>query len=119
MLEEFVKAAIDKIIARDYAYLKTPSVLFARVTKATMLGETFDYKELVIHNDETGTSYRGHITAHWYEYNLAVVDRLGSDDATYPPLPEIRSRSQFEVGAIVSVALAYGDSPAIIGEVKI
>lgn len=119
MLEEFVKAAVDKIIAQDYGYLKTPSVVFARVTKATMLGETFDYNDLVIHNDETGGSYRGHITAHWYEYNLTVVDRFGSDDPAYPPLPEIRSRAQFKVGAKVSVALAYGDSPAIIREVKI
>lgn len=119
MLEEFVKAAVNKIIAQDYGYLKTPSVLFARVTNATMLGETFDYNELVIHNDETGSSYRGHITAHWYEYNLTVIDPFGRADPAYPPLPEIRSRAQFKVGAKVSVALAYGDSPAIIGEVKI
>ena len=119
MLEEFVKAAIDKIIAQDYPYLKLPAVVFATVTKATQLGETFEFKDLVIHNDETGTSYRGHITAHWYEYNLAVVDRFGGKDEGYPPFPEIRSRAQYEVGATVAVAMAYGDSPAIIGEVKI
>lgn len=119
MFEGFVKAVVEKIIARDYAHLKTPSILFARITKATMLGETFDYNELIIHNDETGTSYQGHITAHWYEYNLAIVDRFGGNDERFPPLPEIRSRTQFEVGAMVSIALAYGDNPAIIGEVKI
>ena len=59
MLEEMVKAVVNKVIAQDYAFLKTPAALYAVVTKATQLGETFDYNDLVIHNDETGTSYRG------------------------------------------------------------
>lgn len=119
MLAEMVKAVIDKVIAQDYAYLKTPAVLYAVVTKAAQLGETFDYKNLIIHNDETGTRYRGHITAHWYEYTLQVVDRWGNVDNSFPAFPNIRSRIQLETGAFVSVAMAYGDVPAIIREVKL
>lgn len=84
MLEEMVKAVVNKVIAQDYPFLKTPAALYAVVTKAARLGETFDYKDLVIHNDETGTSYRGHITAHWYEYTLQVVDRWGKVDESFP-----------------------------------
>ena len=119
MLAEMMKAAIDKAIAQDYSHLKTPAVLYAVVTKAAQLGETFDYKNLIIHNDETGTSYRGHITAHWYEYTLQVVDRWGNVDNSFPAFPDIRSRIQLETGAFVSVAMAYGDVPAIIREVKL
>lgn len=119
MLAEMIKAVVDKVIAQDYPFLKTPAALYAVVTKATQLGETFDYKDLVIHNDETGTSYRGHITAHWYEYTLQVVDVWGNVDERYPPFPGIRSRVQLSTGAFVSVAMAYGDTPAIIREVKL
>ncbi|WP_305118144.1 hypothetical protein [uncultured Adlercreutzia sp.] len=119
MLEEMVKAVVNKVIAQDYPYLKTSAALYAVVTKATQLGETFSYDDLVIHNDETGTSYRGHIVAHWYEYTLQVVDRWGNVDKSFPVYPDIRSRIQLKTGAFVSVALAYGDIPAIIREVKL
>ncbi|MFR9190647.1 MAG: hypothetical protein ACLVL7_10810 [Anaerotruncus massiliensis (ex Togo et al. 2019)] len=36
-----------------------------------------------------------------------------------PALPGVRSKAQYEAGAVVAVALAYGDSPAIIGEVQL
>ena len=119
MLEEMVKAVVNKVIAQDYPYLKTSAALYAVVTKATQLGETFSYDDLVIHNDETGTSYRGHIVAHWYEYTLQVVDRWGNVDKSFPVYPDIHSRIQLKTGAFVSVALAYGDIPAIIREVKL
>ena len=119
MLEEMVKTVVNKVIAQDYPFLKTPAVLYATVTKAAELGETFDYNDLIIHNDETGTSYRGHITAHWYEYTLQVVDRWGNVDDSFPTFPDSRSRIQLKTGAFVSVAMAYGDTPAIIREVKL
>ena len=114
-----VKAVVHKVVAQDYPFLKTPAALYAVVTKVKQLGETFNYKDLVIHNDETGTSYRGHITAHWYEYTLQVVDRWGNVDESFPAFPDIRSRIQLTTGAFVSVAMAYGDTPAIIREVKL
>ena len=119
MLEEMVRAVTHKVIAQDYAFLKNPAALYAIVIKAEQLGETFDYNNLVIHNDETGTSYRGHITAHWYEYTLQVVDRWGNVDDAYPAFPDIQSRIQLKKGAFVSIAMAYGDTPAIIREVKL
>ena len=95
------------------------SVVYATVSKATQLGETFDLEDLVIHNDETGSSFKGHITAHWNEYTLTVVDRWGNEDESFPPLPGVRSKGQYKAGAFVAVAMAYGDSPAIIGEVQL
>lgn len=114
-----MKSVAKKLISQDYPHAKNPAVVFATVSKATQLSETFEVKELVIHNDDTGTSFRGHITAHWNEYTLTVVDRWGSTDESFPPLPNVRSRAQFKTGAVVAVALAYGDSPAIIGEVQL
>ena len=41
-------------------------------------------------------------------------------DANYPALPGIKSKKQFKAGAVVAVALPYGDlTPAIIGEVEL
>lgn len=38
----------------------------------------------------------------------------------YPALPGIKSKKQFKAGAVVAVALPYGDlAPAIIGEVEL
>ena len=38
----------------------------------------------------------------------------------YPALPGIKSKKQFKAGAVVAVALPYGDlTPAIIGEVEL
>lgn len=118
-LETMMKKVVDKSIAQDYPFAKNPAVLYATVTKATQLGETFSYDDLVIHNDETRTSYRGHIVAHWYEYTLQVVDRWGNVDEEFPPFPGICSKAQYKQGAFVSVGMAYGDTPAIIGEVKL
>ena len=64
--------------------------------------------------------FKAHITSYWYEYKLTVIDRFGNPDANYPALPGIKSKKQFKAGAVVAVALPYGDlTPAIIGEVEL
>ena len=61
-----------------------------------------------------------HAVVYWYEYKLTVIDRFGNPDANYPALPGIKSKKQFKAGAVVAVALPYGDlTPAIIGEVEL
>ena len=107
MLEQMMRAVARKIIAQEYPHTKSPAVVYATVSKATQLGETFDLEDLVIHNDETGSSFKGHITAHWNEYTLTVVDRWGDEDESFPPLPGVRSKGQYKAGAFVAVAMAY------------
>lgn len=119
MLEEMVKNVVKKSIATDFPHLKLPAVIFATVASVKKL-DTFDEVDLIIHNDDTGTSFHGHITHNWFEYVLNVVDRFGNPDDEYPTLPQIKSKMQFEAGAIVVVGLPYGDlTPTIIGEVKL
>ena len=118
MLEEMVKKVIDKTLETSYPHLELPAVVYATIASVKKLPETFDVEELVIHNDEGGGSYRGHISAYWYEYVLNIVDRFGSPDEAFPALPGVKSKMQFRVGAVVAVALPYGDlTPVIIGEV--
>ena len=113
MLEEMVKAIIKKSIAADYPHLKLPAVVFASIKSATKL----DAYEI---DDDTGSSFNGHITANWYEYTLTVLDRFGNPDDDFPTIPGIKSKSQFKAGAVVAVALPYGDlTPSIIGEVSL
>ena len=119
MLEEMIKSTLKKTVEKDFPHLVLPAVVYATVTAAKKLTETFEVNELVIHNDETGGSYIGHIVVPWWEYTLAVVDRFGNPDEDFPTIPGIKSKKQFQTGATVAVALAYGDlTPAIIGEVE-
>lgn len=118
MLEEMVNKVIKKAIAVDYPHLKLPSIVFAKVESVKKL-DTHEVKELVIFNDDTGGSFRAHIAAYWYEYTLCVLDRFKSPDPRFPVLPQIRSKKQFQQGAVVVIALPYGElEPEIIGEVK-
>ena len=117
-LEWFVKAVVRDILKRDYHYLTTPAILLARVSAVKELPDTFETRDLDIHNDEGGGSYRGHIVGRWQEYTLAVVDRFGSEDSSFPALPCVRSKIQLQAGALAAIALPFGDlTPVIIGEV--
>lgn len=118
-LENIIKCVVTKMIETTYPHLVQPGVLYGRVTTAAQV-DTYTLSQLIIHNDETGVSFPGHITANWYEYTLSVTDRFGNILDSYPIIPGIRSRQQFEVGCIVAFALPYGElAPVIIGEVKL
>lgn len=119
MLEKMMQAVARKIIAQEYPHAKSPSVVYATVSTATQLAETFELNNLVIYNEAKGEVFPGRITAFWNEYTLVVVDRWGNRDESFPALPGVRSKAQYKVGAVVAVAMAYGDSPAIIGEVQL
>lgn len=119
MIEEMVNKIIKKAIAVDYPHLKLPTIVYAKVDSVKKL-DTHEVRELVIYNDDTGGSFRGHIVACWYEYRLTVLDRFGNPDSKFPALPQIKSKKQFQQGAMVAIALPYGElAPAIIGEVKL
>ena len=62
-LERFVKAVVGDILKQDYPYLTSPAILLARVSAVKTLSDTYEAEELDIHNDEGGTSYRGHIVS--------------------------------------------------------
>lgn len=119
MLEEMVASVMKKTLAQDFPHLKLPAAVFATIDSAAK-SDAFDIEELIVHNEVTGEVFKAHITSYWYEYKLTVIDRFGNPDANYPALPGIKSKKQFKAGAVVAVALPYGDlTPAIIGEVEL
>ncbi|WP_295762305.1 carbamoyl-phosphate synthase subunit L [uncultured Oscillibacter sp.] len=119
-LQRMMKDVVKRTVAEEYPHAKLPAVVYASVSKVERLN-AYEITELVIHNDERHDSYyRGHIVAYWYGYELTVLDRFGDPDADYPPIPQIRSKKQFRQGAVVAVALPYGElTPSIIGEVRL
>lgn len=119
-LNQMMKGVAKDTIAADYPHAKLPAVVYASVATVKRLDQ-YEIRDLVIYNDEHSTSrYRGHIVAYWYEYELTVLDRFGNPDKEYPPLPQIKSKKQFQQGAVVAVALPYGElAPSIIGEVRL
>lgn len=93
MLEEFTRAAVEKIVAEDYPHIKLPAVVYATVKQRESAGE-------------------------WNKYTLTILDRFGNRDESFPVIPGVMSKMGLEVGRTVAVALAYGDlTPIIIGEV--
>lgn len=118
-LAEMVRAVVHKVIATEYPHLRLPAVLLARVTAAEEL-EVYGMQKLEVRSESTGEQSSGEYPFHWYAYNLTVLDRFGSPDSVFPALPQIRSRKWFQEGAVVAVALPYGElAPAIIGEVQL
>lgn len=117
-LEQFTKSVINRAIAEDYPHLKLPAVVYATVTGAKELSDTYEVKELEITDEDGGRTFKAHYTAHWHEYTLKVLDRFGNADDTFPGLPGVRSKVQLEAGATVAIAFAFGGvEPTIIGEV--
>ena len=97
MLEEMVASVMKKTLAQDFPHLKLPAAVFATIDSVAK-SDAFDIEELIVHNDVTGEVF----------------------DANNPALPGIKSKKQFKAGAVVAVALPYGDlTPAIIGEVEL
>lgn len=118
-LNEFAKKVMKDTLAEDYPHLELPAVIYARVQSVKPL-DRYEVQDLVIYNDDSHGSYRGHIAARWYEYSLTVLDRFGHPDPKFPTIPQVRSRKQFQRGAIVAAALPYGElAPAIIGEAEL
>ena len=101
MLEEMVASVMKKTLAQDFPHLKLPAAVFATIDSAAK-SDAFDIEEPIVHNEVTGEVFKAH------------------PDANYPALPGIKSKKQFKAGAVVAVALPYGDlTPAIIGEVEL
>lgn len=120
-MEQFTATVIEKTLTQKYPHLKLPAVILARVVGGRELEDTYTWAELTICSDEPdGDSYRGHITGHWWEYTLELVDRAGTVDQDSPPIPGVRSKVQLQTGAYVAVALPDGQlSPELIGEVML
>lgn len=119
MLKEAVRIIMKKIIASDYPHLKLPAVMFAKVT-SVQKRDTYDMEDIVITDESLSRTFQAHITCGCYEYRLTIIDRFGNADSDFPALPEIKSKEQFQVGAVVAVAFAYGDiDPVILGEVSL
>ena len=115
-LEQFVKEVVEK----KYPHVKRPPIVYATITAAQMLSDTYTMTDLQITNTDAGTSFKGSMTAHWFEYALRMLDQFGNEDSTYPEIPAVRSKLQLSAGAIVAVGLDYGIvEPVIIGEVSL
>jgi hypothetical protein len=117
-LEQFTKSIIERVFTESYPYLKLPAIIYATVIRATELSETYEVKKLEITDEDNNRTFKAHVTAHWYEYTLKVLDRFGNADDTFPELPGVRSKIPLEAGIIVAIGLAFGSiEPTIIGEV--
>ncbi|MEA4933273.1 MAG: carbamoyl-phosphate synthase subunit L [Lawsonibacter sp.] len=113
-LEQFVKNVVEK----QYPQLKRPAMVYAAVTAATMLSDTYNLTDLQITNTDAVTSFHASVSAHWFEYSLRVLDPFGNEDETYPEIPAVRSKLQLSAGAVVAIGFGNNNvEPILIGEV--
>lgn len=122
-LERFTTQVFRALIADKYPHLQLPGVVCARVVSSKEITDTYEMTGLTITlsggGDGNGT-YEGTITGHMNEYTLQITDRWGNPDETFPVIPGIRSKGQFQEGCLVALGLMYGDvSPVILGEVEL
>jgi hypothetical protein len=117
-IEKMVQDIIDKKLSEEYPQVQLPAIMKAQVTKATPLGDEYEYDELVVENKDSGSTFEAKITGKWFEYNLKILTKDGDPDSRYPEIPGVKSKIQIKAGGIAVVALLYGElAPFIIGEV--
>ncbi len=95
MMEQMIKAVLDKTISERYSHLERPGVVYAAVSGVQE-------------------------ALPWYVYTLTVLDSQGGADTAYPPIPGVRAKESYPAGATVAAAFAYGHIlPVILGEVSL
>lgn len=119
MIEQVVKSIVEKHLLENFPQVQLPGTMQASVTKATKLGDTYDYEDMQVEGCQSCPPYEAKITGPWYEYSLKILTRDGAVDEKYPEIPGVMSRHQVKKGGKVAVAMLYGElRPFILGEVK-
>ena len=57
-IEKMVQDIIDKKLSEEYPQVQLPAIMKAQVTKATPLGDEYEYDELVVENKDRGKDHR-------------------------------------------------------------
>ena len=118
-IEQMIQNVMDKKLKDDFPQVQLPAAMQARVTKATALGEEFDYDELKIEDKDSGRTFEAKITGKWFEYNLKILTKDGDVDTKFPEIPGVKSQIQIKAGGTAAVVLLYGElRPFILGEVR-
>ena len=113
MVEQMVRAVVQRLLAERYPHLDTPPVLLAEISSATK-GPEYRQKVVV---DDAGQQKEVELVGYEYVYTLHVLSDAGRDQK-YPALPKIKSKVEYAVGSKVVIGLLGGQLQAcIIGEV--
>lgn len=114
MVQEVAKTII-KQVAEQYPHIATPTAMQARITSARKLPKEF--KEICRLKDaSTGEEREYIVTKDFYTYGIKIVDIYGALLPSYPAIPNIDSRLQFNIGDIVTVVFTGGETtPSIVG----
>lgn len=116
MLEEFVKATVNKLLIEKYPHVLLPPAVNAKVTKASETGKVNEIKEDV--KEAPWGSGECIINQKEYMYTLSVLNEEGSVNEDYPPIPKVKSYTQYKVGDIVTVVMGYGKTNVqIVGKI--
>lgn len=114
MLQDMVKVII-KQVSEEYPHMANPTVMKAQITSVKK-----DSKEYTQHcklKDLTSGEEKDYeVTRNYYRYSIKIIDSGGTSLTKYPPIPNIESRLEFDVGDTVTVAfVGEGTNAVIIG----
>lgn len=118
-LEVMMKAVMKNTMEESYPQAQLPAIMKARVIRAAPLSEEYSLDELQIKDKTEDRSFEAEIRGKWFEYSLKILNKDGGDSSQYPVIPAVKSMVQVEIGAVVAVALLYGElSLFVLGEVR-
>lgn len=93
IIEKAIASVSEKTAARAFPHINHAGSVYAQITSAT--------------------KNKGYFT-----YRLKLLDAEKSIDSRFGEIPNVKSKQELTTGAVVAVALLYGQAePYIIGEV--
>jgi len=114
MIDELVKSIISKV-KTEYPQLEVPGAMMAVIVSAKKSGE--QYKRTIYLTDKISDNKREYILEEdCYVYSVKIIDNDGNPLSKYPIIPEIKSRTEYQIGSQVTVVFTDGGlTAAIIG----
>ena len=114
MIDELVKSIISKM-KTEYPQLEVPGAMRAVIVSAKKSGER--YKRTIYLTDKISYNKREYILEEdCYVYSVKIIDNDGNPLSKYPIIPEIKSRTEYQMGSQVTVVFTDGGlTAAIIG----
>lgn len=112
MIDELAGAIIKRTSER-YPHIANPTVMKAKITSIKKMSK--EYKQHYRLKDiSSGEEKDYEITCNYYLYGIRVIDSSGTVLSSYPAIPNIESRQEYEIGNIVAIAFTGEGSDAVI-----
>lgn len=112
MIDEMASVIIKKA-SEKYPHIANPTVMKAKITsiKKTSKEYKLHYR---LKDVSSGEEKDYEATCNYYLYGIQVIDSQGTVLSSYPAIPNVESRVEYEIGNTVVVAFTGEGFDAVI-----